>query len=118
MDIDDARAELAEALGGGAVVADAPGGAPGEAHGALDRQDVVTGAHAGTNASALGTVGDDAAAMAASEEEVEGVDDDRLAGTGLAGDDVQAGTGGKGHVARDGESGDGELLNHRCSWRC
>ena len=118
VDVDNASAELAEALGRRAVVTDAPGGASREAHGALNREPVVAGTHAGADAGALGAVRDDAAAVPASEEEVEGVDDDRLAGAGLAGDDVQAGTGGEGHVARDGEAGDGELLNHRCSWRC
>lgn len=118
VDVDDAGAELPEPLGGGGCPVDAPGRAPGEAHGALDRQTVVAGAHRRADAGALGAAGDDAPPVPAAEEKVERVDDDGLARAGLPGDDVQAGAGREGNIAGDGETGDGELLNHRWPWRC
>ena len=118
VDVDDARAELAEALGGGRLAVDASRGAPGETHVALDGQALLAHAHGGEDTGALGTIGDDTAPVPPAEEEVEGIDDDRLAGARLACEHVEAGAWGEGDVAGHGEAGDGELLNHRYSWRC
>ena len=53
----------------------------------------------------------------ASEDELEGVDEEGLSGAGLAGDDVEAGGEGEAGLLDDGQVADGQLDEHRGDYR-
>lgn len=53
----------------------------------------------------------------AAKQQAEGVDQHRLAGTGLAGEDVQAGTKGEGDVRDGGDVADAEFGEHQIGLR-